>query len=169
MDDLLCYNPTLEQHIQNVRKALAILHQEKPYIKASKCEFGRRELGFLGHRVSGEGVTDNLQRVAVMGDRPVPTSQCRPEPLHRTLQILPPFRGRLRGRRGAANSLLRCTHSLGLGLYGGAQFQTLEVVIYCDPGVAHLRFKLALRSRFSQRMRVRLRYRCHKAALSFTT
>ncbi len=48
MDDLLCYSPSLEQHLQDVREVLAILRQDKLYVKASKCEFGPREFGFLG-------------------------------------------------------------------------------------------------------------------------
>jgi hypothetical protein len=63
MDDLLCYSPTLEQHIQDVREVLAILRQEKLYVKASKCEFGRRELGFLGHRVSSAGIAVDPRKV----------------------------------------------------------------------------------------------------------
>ncbi len=51
MEDLLCYSPSLEQHIRDVREVLAILRQEKLYVKASKFAFGREELGFLGHRV----------------------------------------------------------------------------------------------------------------------
>ena len=39
MDDLLCHSPTLEQHLRDVREVLAILRQEKLYVKASKCEF----------------------------------------------------------------------------------------------------------------------------------
>ena len=74
MDDLLCYSPTLEQHIQDVREVLAILRQEKLYVKASKCESERRELGFLGHRVSSAGVAVDPRKVSAVRDRPVPTS-----------------------------------------------------------------------------------------------
>jgi hypothetical protein len=55
MDDVLCYSPSLEQHLKDVREVLAILRQERLYVKASKCEFGRSELGFLGHRVADAG------------------------------------------------------------------------------------------------------------------
>ena len=44
IDDLLCSSPTLEQHTRNVLEALAILRQEKLYIKASKCAFCREEV-----------------------------------------------------------------------------------------------------------------------------
>ena len=36
MDDLLCYSSSLEQHLHDVRAVLAILRQEKLYVKASK-------------------------------------------------------------------------------------------------------------------------------------
>ena len=78
MDDLLCYSPSLEQHLQDVREVLAILRQEKLYVKASKCEFGRRELGFLGHRVSAAGVAVDPRKVAAVQDWPVPTSNVGP-------------------------------------------------------------------------------------------
>jgi hypothetical protein len=74
MDDLLCYSSTLEQHLQDVREVLAILRQEKLYVKASKCEFGRQELGFLGHRVSAAGVAVDPRKVAAVQEWPVPTS-----------------------------------------------------------------------------------------------
>jgi len=74
MDDLLCYSPTLEQHLHDVREVLAILRQEKLYVKASKCEFGRRELGFLGHRVSAAGVAVDPRKISTVRDWPTPTS-----------------------------------------------------------------------------------------------
>ena len=45
MDDLLCYSPSLEQHLLDVREVLSILRQEKLFVKASKCEFGRGGVG----------------------------------------------------------------------------------------------------------------------------
>ena len=74
MDDVLCYSPSLEQHLKDVREVLAILRQERLYVKASKCEFGRSELGFLGHRVSAEGVSVDPRKVSAVRDWPVPDS-----------------------------------------------------------------------------------------------
>ena len=66
MDDLLCYSPSLEQYLRDVREVLDILRQEKLYVKASKCAFRREELGFLGHRVSGAGVAVDSCKVAAV-------------------------------------------------------------------------------------------------------
>ncbi len=74
MEDLLYYSPTLEQHLRDVRDALAILRQETLYVKASKCEFGRGELGFLGDRVSAAGVAVDPREVSAVRDWPTPTS-----------------------------------------------------------------------------------------------
>ena len=74
MDDLLCYSSSLEQHLRDVREVLAILRQEKLYVKASKCAFGREELGFLGHRVSGAGVSVDPRKVAAVREWPAPPS-----------------------------------------------------------------------------------------------
>ncbi len=52
----------------------AILRQEKLYVKASKCEYGRGELGFLGHRVSAAGVAVDPRKLAAVRDWPTPTS-----------------------------------------------------------------------------------------------
>ncbi len=70
---VLCYSPTFEQHIQDVREVLAILRQEKLYVKALKWEFRRRVLGFLGDLVSGESVADDPRKVSEVRDWPVPT------------------------------------------------------------------------------------------------
>jgi hypothetical protein len=73
MDDLLCSSPSLEQHLRDVREVLAILWQEKLYVKASECAFGREELGFLGHRVSGAGVAVDSRKVAAVREWPTPS------------------------------------------------------------------------------------------------
>ena len=56
MGDLLCYSPSLEQHLRDAREVLAILWQERLCFKASMCAYGREELRFLGHSVSSAGV-----------------------------------------------------------------------------------------------------------------
>jgi hypothetical protein len=56
LNDCLVHSPTLEQHLLDVEEVLEIFRQRQLYAKSSKCEFGRTELGFLGHRLSRAGV-----------------------------------------------------------------------------------------------------------------
>ena len=57
MDDCLVHSPTLAQHLLDVAEVLEIFRRRKLFAKSSKCEFGGRELGFLGHRLSEAGVS----------------------------------------------------------------------------------------------------------------
>ena len=57
MDDCLVHSPTLAQHLLDVAEVLEIFHRRQLFAKRSKCEFGRQELSFLGHRLSKEGIS----------------------------------------------------------------------------------------------------------------
>jgi hypothetical protein len=56
MDNCLVHWPTLEQHLLDVAEVLDIFRRRQLFAKRSKCKFGRQQLGFLGHRLSEEGV-----------------------------------------------------------------------------------------------------------------
>ena len=55
-DDILIYNNSWEEHVQPVDMVLQLLKENKLYAKPSKCFFGRKEVDYLGHIVSHEGV-----------------------------------------------------------------------------------------------------------------
>ena len=78
MDDCLVHSPTLEQHLLDVEEVLEIFRRRKLYAKSSKCEFGanfgRQELGFLGHRLSAAGVSVDPRTVQSIREWATPTS-----------------------------------------------------------------------------------------------
>ena len=74
MDDCLVHSPTLEQHLFDVAEVLEIFRRRKLFAKSSKCEFGRRELGFLGHRLSEAGVSVDPRKVQSILEWATPTS-----------------------------------------------------------------------------------------------
>ena len=74
MDDCLVHSPTLEQHLLDVAEVLEIFRRRRLYAKSSKCEFGRQELGFLGHRLSREGVSVDPRKVQSITEWTTPTS-----------------------------------------------------------------------------------------------
>ncbi len=63
MDDCLVHSPKLEQHLLDVAEVLEIFRHWLLFAKSSKCEFGRLELGFLGHRLSHAGVSVDQRKV----------------------------------------------------------------------------------------------------------
>ena len=44
-------------------------------LKQSKCEFFAKDLEFLGHRISPEGVKPTAERIASITDAPAPTNK----------------------------------------------------------------------------------------------
>ncbi|KAJ9535560.1 hypothetical protein OSB04_un001305 [Centaurea solstitialis] len=56
IDDILIYSKTVEEHGEHLRKVLELLKHEQLYAKFSKCEFWLKEVQFLGHIVTQEGI-----------------------------------------------------------------------------------------------------------------
>ena len=57
IDDILVFSKTEEEHEQHLRMVLDKLREQQLYAKFSKCEFWLREVGFLGHVLTGEGLS----------------------------------------------------------------------------------------------------------------
>ncbi|KAJ9564382.1 hypothetical protein OSB04_000348 [Centaurea solstitialis] len=56
IDDILIYSRSEEDHANHLRIILELLKRERLYAKLSKCEFWLREVQFLGHIVSENGI-----------------------------------------------------------------------------------------------------------------
>ena len=52
----LVYSKDAQDHEQHSRMVLQILRKKKLFYKLSKCEFWLKEVSFLGHIVSTEGI-----------------------------------------------------------------------------------------------------------------
>ena len=54
--DILVYSKDAQEHEQHLRIVLETLREKKLYAKLSKCDFWLKEVSFLGHIVSAEGI-----------------------------------------------------------------------------------------------------------------
>jgi len=63
IDDILVYSPNVEEHTEHLTLVLQRLREEQLYTKFSKCEFWLTQIGFLGHVVSGEGISVNPEKL----------------------------------------------------------------------------------------------------------
>jgi hypothetical protein len=71
-DDILIYNKTWDEHLAHLGKVLDIMKAQSLYAKESKCEFGMRELLYLGHIISGQGVQVHQEKIRAIVDWPMP-------------------------------------------------------------------------------------------------
>ena len=51
LDDIVIYNPTLEDHLVHLEKVFDRLRQNQLYVKKEKCEFTQTKIKFLGHLI----------------------------------------------------------------------------------------------------------------------
>jgi len=55
-NDILVYSKTSEEHLKHLEEVWSVLEKNKFYAKLSKCTFGQKEVVYLKHIISMEGV-----------------------------------------------------------------------------------------------------------------
>ena len=71
IDDIISYSKSEEEHKDHLRAVLQRLRNHQLYAKFSKCEFWLRQVGFLGHVLTQEGIAVDPKKVkAVLGWKP---------------------------------------------------------------------------------------------------
>jgi hypothetical protein len=66
IDDILVYSKNEEEHAGHLHVVLQCLREHRLYAKQSKCDFWLKEIKFLGHTISEEGIvvdSDKVQEV----------------------------------------------------------------------------------------------------------
>lgn len=71
-DDILVYSRTLEEHLQHLRQVFTMLAQDQWKVKFSKCRFAQQSITYLGHVVSGQGVSTDPGKVEAVQLWPQP-------------------------------------------------------------------------------------------------
>jgi hypothetical protein len=73
-DDILIYIPDLSAHATHIALALKVLQDNKLSVKLSKCIFASSQVEYLGHIISGVGVSTDPAKIAAIADWPSPTN-----------------------------------------------------------------------------------------------
>jgi hypothetical protein len=74
IDDILVYSKNEEEHEQHLRIILRRLRDHQLYAKFSKCAFWLKEVPFLGHVISTEGIVVDPSKVQEVLDWKSPIS-----------------------------------------------------------------------------------------------
>ena len=71
IDDILVYSKDAQEHEHHLRIVLQILRENQIFAKLSKCDFWLKEVSFLGHIVSDEGIrVDPMKIEEIMNWKP---------------------------------------------------------------------------------------------------
>ncbi|XP_070029865.1 uncharacterized mitochondrial protein AtMg00860-like [Nicotiana sylvestris] len=60
------WSVNLKDHLRHLRKVFDLLQQHKLFAKRSKCNFAQTQVEYLGHVISGEGVSTDVTKVEAM-------------------------------------------------------------------------------------------------------
>jgi hypothetical protein len=72
IDDILVFSKTLEEHLEHLELVLLKLRENRLFAKLSKCEFLLKEIQFLGHIVTPNGIKVDPSKISAIKDWPRP-------------------------------------------------------------------------------------------------
>ena len=74
LDDILIYSKTDSEHKQHVKHVLELLRKAKLIGNLKKCEFGKRELVFVGYKITPNGILPDPSKVNSIKNWPALTN-----------------------------------------------------------------------------------------------
>lgn len=74
LDDVIVYSPNFTAHLQHLEKVFTCLQEHGLKLQPQKCHLFQREVTYLGHIVSSQGVAMDPDKVAVVRDWAMPST-----------------------------------------------------------------------------------------------
>jgi hypothetical protein len=74
LDDIIVFSRTFRQHLKDLSQVFERLKQANVKLKASKCHLFKKELVYLGHLVSREGIRPDPRKIEALEKMPIPSS-----------------------------------------------------------------------------------------------
>ena len=74
LNDIIVFSSTWEEHLARLREVFERLRQAKLKLGAAKCTFAAKEVSYLSHRVTEEGLLPDPSLLAAIRDIPPPTT-----------------------------------------------------------------------------------------------
>ena len=74
IDDILVFSATIEEHLEHLRRVLKRLKEVGLKLKPVKCRFASKEVEYLGHVITPDGLQPNPKLVSAVKEFPTPRS-----------------------------------------------------------------------------------------------
>ena len=137
IDDILIYSDSLDHLRSLTLRVFDLARQASLYMKASKCEFERTSLLFLGFTISADGISTNPKTVNAISSFPIPRD------LHESrsfIGLVGYYRRFVPRFASIAAPIVALTQKNVPFVWGSAQqeaFDTLKHALTSSPSLAH--------------------------------
>ena len=121
LDDIIVYSTSLQEHMESLRSVFKRLREANFKIQLDKTEFLRREVAYLGHVVTPDGVKPNPDKISAIKNYPLP----------KTTKEIKGFLGLLGYYRRFIHDFARITKPLTKCLKKGAKIEHNTEFIEC--------------------------------------
>ena len=74
LDDIVIFSKDLASHLERLEVVFQKLEEAGLKLKPSKCELFQRQLAYLGHIISAEGVATDESKIEAIKNWPTPTN-----------------------------------------------------------------------------------------------
>ena len=75
LDDVIIFSETAEQHLKHIQIVLTGLKQANLKLKKSQCAFLKKELHYLGHLLTTDGIKPQTEKIKAISEMKPPTNQ----------------------------------------------------------------------------------------------
>ena len=75
MDNIVIFSKSLQEHLQHIKLIFDELREHGLKIQLDKSEFLRKEVPFLGHIITPEGIKPNREKIKAIIKYPLPKTQ----------------------------------------------------------------------------------------------
>ena len=125
LDDLLIYSLTFEDHLQHLDMVLQRIEETGLKLNLNKCQLLWKEVSYLGHTISAEGVSCQADKTEVVKNWPTP---CTVKDLRSFLGFAGYYRRFVKGYAKIAGPLHNLVNSLSPGRKGQKHPQRKRLV-----------------------------------------
>ena len=141
LDDLVVWGTTLEEHNQKLVEVFDRLRVQSLKLEPDKCEFLRKEVYFLGYKVTANGVAMDERKVAAINHYPVPTTTKQLKAFLGLAGFYRKFVPRFSHIAAPLHKLTRKNVPYVWGEEQAAAFQTLKGILCSEPLLQYPDFK----------------------------
>ena len=72
LDDISCFSPTFEKHLDHLRGIFTRLREAKLKLHPRKCSLAVQKVKYLGHVQQPEGILPNPDKIEAVNSYPIP-------------------------------------------------------------------------------------------------